>query len=161
MPKSIARNLTFPEKVTKFNLKKMEQLVSNGTDIYPGRHLVSFKTSMNVVCFSLFRVVWCSTICYESAGAKYLKKKGGNTFRLDIIPDKSDLALDYGWRSAFAICFVCVHVSTCRVCVDRLVVHFVTSHRFLFATTLLIHQSHVWHRRHSRTAYSRRRLYAF
>ena len=38
VPKSIARNLTFPEKVTKFNLKKMEQLVSNGTDIYPGRH---------------------------------------------------------------------------------------------------------------------------
>ena len=106
MPKSIARNLTFPEKVTKFNLKKMEQLVSNGTDIYPGRNrLVSLRTHARQF-FNVPR----SIICYESTGAKYLKKKGGNTFRLDIIPDKSDLALDYGSRfvnQAFHVFCVC------------------------------------------------------
>ena len=36
VPRTIAMNLTFPEIVTHFNLKKLEQLVHNGVNIYPG-----------------------------------------------------------------------------------------------------------------------------
>ena len=102
MPKSIARNLTFPEKVTKFNLKKMEQLVKNGTDIYPGNPLFTFSTQPSypspvVILLTVSRCIVLTThMFHHFAGAKYLNKKGGNTFRLDIIPDKSDLSLDYG-----------------------------------------------------------------
>ena len=131
MPKSIARNLTFPEKVTKFNLKKMEQLVKNGTDIYPGNSLFTFSTQPSypspvVILLTVSRCIVLTTHMFQHfAGAKYLNKKGGNTFRLDIIPDKSDLALDYGWRltSRCVLCMslrvvFCAYVSICvRSCV--------------------------------------------
>ena len=36
VPKDIAMNLTYPEKVTKYNITKMYELIKNGPDIYPG-----------------------------------------------------------------------------------------------------------------------------
>ena len=36
VPRSIALNLTYPERVTKFNLHKMKQLVENGPNEHPG-----------------------------------------------------------------------------------------------------------------------------
>ena len=40
VPIAIARNLTFPEIVTHNNIRKLEQLVKNGRDIYPGANFV-------------------------------------------------------------------------------------------------------------------------
>jgi DNA-directed RNA polymerase II subunit RPB1 len=36
VPRDIAMNLTYPEKVTKYNIDKMYELVRNGPDKYPG-----------------------------------------------------------------------------------------------------------------------------
>ena len=36
VPRSIALNLTYPERVTKYNLHKMKELVENGPEIHPG-----------------------------------------------------------------------------------------------------------------------------
>lgn len=36
VPKDIAQNLTYPEKVTPYNLNKLKNLVQNGYDKYPG-----------------------------------------------------------------------------------------------------------------------------
>eukprot|EP00468_Gymnochlora_sp_CCMP2014_P009815 CAMPEP_0167763390 /NCGR_PEP_ID=MMETSP0110_2-20121227/13339_1 /TAXON_ID=629695 /ORGANISM="Gymnochlora sp., Strain CCMP2014" /LENGTH=1805 /DNA_ID=CAMNT_0007650455 /DNA_START=17 /DNA_END=5434 /DNA_ORIENTATION=+ len=44
IPRSIAMNLTFPERVTKFNLQKMRELVSNGPDMFPGAKVVRKTT---------------------------------------------------------------------------------------------------------------------
>mmetsp|Transcript_20397 Transcript_20397/g.36277 ORF Transcript_20397/g.36277 Transcript_20397/m.36277 type:complete len:1619 (-) Transcript_20397:363-5219(-) len=41
VPKSIAMNLTYPERVTKFNLKKMRELVSNGPNFHPGAKTIT------------------------------------------------------------------------------------------------------------------------
>ena len=40
VPIAIARNLTFPEIVTHNNIKKLEQLVKNGRNMYPGANFV-------------------------------------------------------------------------------------------------------------------------
>lgn len=40
MPKSIAMQLTYPERVTKFNLKYLRKLVENGADVHPGARYV-------------------------------------------------------------------------------------------------------------------------
>jgi DNA-directed RNA polymerase II subunit RPB1 len=40
VPQKIAMNLTFPEKVTAFNLAKLYKLVQNGPDVYPGAKTV-------------------------------------------------------------------------------------------------------------------------
>ncbi len=36
VPKSIARKLTVPERVTRFNIQKLRRLVQNGPDVHPG-----------------------------------------------------------------------------------------------------------------------------
>lgn len=36
IPQKIAMNLTFPEKVTSFNIRKLYKLIQNGPDVYPG-----------------------------------------------------------------------------------------------------------------------------
>ena len=36
VPKNIAKNLTFPEKVTKYNIDKLKSYILNGYDIWPG-----------------------------------------------------------------------------------------------------------------------------
>ena len=36
IPQKIAMNLTFPEKVTSFNIHKLYKLIQNGPDVYPG-----------------------------------------------------------------------------------------------------------------------------
>lgn len=36
VPQKIAMNLTFPEKVTMFNMGKLYKLIQNGPDVYPG-----------------------------------------------------------------------------------------------------------------------------
>lgn len=36
MPRSIARNLTVPETVTRYNLGRLQQLVANGPEEHPG-----------------------------------------------------------------------------------------------------------------------------
>jgi len=40
VPKKIATNLTFPERVNKRNLKYLSQLVENGPDVYPGANIL-------------------------------------------------------------------------------------------------------------------------
>ena len=44
VPQKIAMNLTFPEIITKYNIKKMQQMVRNGPKTYPGAKTVT-KTS--------------------------------------------------------------------------------------------------------------------
>ena len=48
IPYCIAMNLTFPEKVTKFNIKKMYEIVRNGPSKYPGANTI---TKMKTNCF--------------------------------------------------------------------------------------------------------------
>lgn len=36
VPRSIARNLTYPEIVTPFNIERLRELVRNGPEVYPG-----------------------------------------------------------------------------------------------------------------------------
>jgi len=36
IPEVIAKNLTFPENVTKYNIEHLNRLVANGPDVYPG-----------------------------------------------------------------------------------------------------------------------------
>jgi DNA-directed RNA polymerase II subunit RPB1 len=43
IPKRIAMELTIPEEVTPFNIKKLSELVKNGRDVYPGANFV-FRT---------------------------------------------------------------------------------------------------------------------
>lgn len=40
VPKMIAMNLTFPEVVTPHNIERLQKLVNNGRDIYPGANFV-------------------------------------------------------------------------------------------------------------------------
>jgi DNA-directed RNA polymerase beta' subunit len=40
VPTSIAHTLTVPERVTSFNMDRMQRLVRNGDDIYPGAKYV-------------------------------------------------------------------------------------------------------------------------
>jgi DNA-directed RNA polymerase II subunit RPB1 len=40
VPRTIARNLTYPEVVTPFNYQRMRQLVMNGPDVHPGANYV-------------------------------------------------------------------------------------------------------------------------
>eukprot|EP01084_Bolivina_argentea_P252734 424297_1 len=40
IPKSIALNLTYPERVTKYNINKMKQLIENGAYTYPGAKMI-------------------------------------------------------------------------------------------------------------------------
>ena len=40
----VARDLTFPEEVTPYNIERLSKLVKNGRDIYPGANFV-FKQS--------------------------------------------------------------------------------------------------------------------
>ena len=41
VPQKIAMNLTFPEIVTRYNLKKMQSMVKNGPKVYPGAKTVT------------------------------------------------------------------------------------------------------------------------
>ena len=43
VPDRIAKILTYPEKVTQYNMKKMKNLVSNGADIFPGANYLLKK----------------------------------------------------------------------------------------------------------------------
>ena len=40
VPRSIARNLTFPETVTAFNMDRLYELVRRGPDVHPGAKFV-------------------------------------------------------------------------------------------------------------------------
>jgi DNA-directed RNA polymerase II subunit RPB1 len=40
VPHSIARNLTYPERVTPYNVEYLRQLVANGPDLYPGARYI-------------------------------------------------------------------------------------------------------------------------
>lgn len=40
VPKSMALNLTFPERVTSFNIERLKQLVRNGPDTHPGAKFI-------------------------------------------------------------------------------------------------------------------------
>ena len=48
IPYCIAMNLTFPEKVTKFNIKRLYEIVRNGHNKYPGANTI---TKMKTNCF--------------------------------------------------------------------------------------------------------------
>lgn len=41
----VARQLTYPERVTKYNLALMKQLVKNGPDIHPGALFVKARNT--------------------------------------------------------------------------------------------------------------------
>ena len=43
VPLKVAMNLTIPEEVTPFNIKKLTSLVKNGSDLYPGANFVFRK----------------------------------------------------------------------------------------------------------------------
>lgn len=40
VPKSIALNLTVPERVTRLNIQELQRLVENGPDVWPGAKYV-------------------------------------------------------------------------------------------------------------------------
>jgi DNA-directed RNA polymerase II subunit RPB1 len=44
IPEMVARDLTFPEEVTPYNIERLSKLVKNGRDVYPGANFV-FKQS--------------------------------------------------------------------------------------------------------------------
>jgi DNA-directed RNA polymerase II subunit RPB1 len=47
VPLRIAKNLTFPEEVTPQNIEKLNKLVKNGREIYPGANYVFSKSVIN------------------------------------------------------------------------------------------------------------------
>ncbi|GIQ92002.1 hypothetical protein KIPB_015521, partial [Kipferlia bialata] len=40
VPRRVAMTMTFPEMVTRMNIKKLKDMVMNGPDVYPGANLV-------------------------------------------------------------------------------------------------------------------------
>jgi DNA-directed RNA polymerase beta' subunit len=40
VPILVAKNLTYPEKVTRYNIEKLRRLVENGTEVWPGANYV-------------------------------------------------------------------------------------------------------------------------
>jgi len=49
VPFEIAKNLTYPEIVTKYNLKKITEIVKNGYDKYPGAKSIKRKSDKRVI----------------------------------------------------------------------------------------------------------------
>lgn len=49
VPLRIAVNLTYPEKVTEFNFKKLYALVQNGPDIYPGAKTINTSDGRTIL----------------------------------------------------------------------------------------------------------------
>ena len=49
VPKSIAMNLTYPEKVTPYNIDKMYQIVKNGPSVYPGAETIQKKSDKSTI----------------------------------------------------------------------------------------------------------------
>ena len=47
IPEYVAKNLTYPERVTKYNQEKLKQCVRNGPDIHPGAFFVSRGNEKN------------------------------------------------------------------------------------------------------------------
>jgi DNA-directed RNA polymerase II subunit RPB1 len=47
VPVKVAMHLTFPEQVTPDNIERLEKLVKNGTDVYPGANYVIKGRSLN------------------------------------------------------------------------------------------------------------------
>jgi DNA-directed RNA polymerase III subunit RPC1 len=45
VPILVAKNLTYPEKVTRYNIEKLRRLVENGTEVWPGANYVIKKGS--------------------------------------------------------------------------------------------------------------------
>lgn len=43
VPMLVAKNLTYPEKATRYNIDKLRRLVQNGTDVWPGANYVIKK----------------------------------------------------------------------------------------------------------------------
>jgi DNA-directed RNA polymerase beta' subunit len=43
VPELVAKVLTFPEKVNKYNINKLKKLILNGPDVHPGANFVEFK----------------------------------------------------------------------------------------------------------------------
>jgi DNA-directed RNA polymerase III subunit RPC1 len=43
VPILVAKNLTYPEKVNRYNIKKLQKLVENGTEVWPGANYVIKK----------------------------------------------------------------------------------------------------------------------
>jgi DNA-directed RNA polymerase II subunit RPB1 len=48
VPYPIAKNLTYPEIVNKYNKEKLEDLLSNGLNTYPGIKLIVKKSGLNI-----------------------------------------------------------------------------------------------------------------
>ncbi|KAH8145366.1 uncharacterized protein LAJ45_10649 [Morchella importuna] len=45
VPVLVAKNLTYPEKVSRYNKQKLQQLVQNGPDVHPGANYIIKKNS--------------------------------------------------------------------------------------------------------------------
>ena len=48
VPRSIAMNLTFPERVTPYNIAYLQELVRNGPTVYPGARYVVRDTGERI-----------------------------------------------------------------------------------------------------------------
>jgi DNA-directed RNA polymerase II subunit RPB1 len=69
IPEKIARDLTFPEEVTPYNIERLKKLVKNGRDIYPGANFVFRQSTIGT---------------------------GGNTYIIDLKYRKRAVDLNYG-----------------------------------------------------------------
>lgn len=69
IPEKIARDLTFPEEVTPYNIDRLKKLVKNGRDIYPGANFVFRQSTLGT---------------------------GGNTYIIDLKYRKRAVDLNYG-----------------------------------------------------------------
>jgi DNA-directed RNA polymerase II subunit RPB1 len=56
VPEAIAKNLTFPEVVTKYNKKKLTKIVRNGYNKYPGAKSIKRKTDGQIISLKVIDV---------------------------------------------------------------------------------------------------------
>ena len=62
IPVLMAKNLTYPEKVTEHNIKKLKKFIRNGTDIHPGANMVITNNGENKI---YLRYIDREKICKE------------------------------------------------------------------------------------------------
>ncbi len=62
VPVHVAKILTYPEKVTKANLKLMKQLVLNGCDVHPGANFIQQRDNNIKRLISIYQDCLINTI---------------------------------------------------------------------------------------------------
>lgn len=81
VPERVAKNLTFPERVSQYNLEKMKRLVENGPLVYPGaNYIIKQDGRRNVLA------IWAGTgTKREDAKPEKLKQQANNLRIGDIV----------------------------------------------------------------------------